>query len=78
METFFKDEKIYAQCSNPRGAISLPVGELIVKTTEWEKSMVLTDVVDGYLLNEILNKYDNLVSIVFKSPEGSETIYRAY
>lgn len=74
----FEGSKIYASCHNPRGMISLPVGEVFVKTTEWESCMMLCDVVYGEDLNHLLNRYEDIIEIEFRSPDGNVVLYRAY
>lgn len=74
----FDLDKIYADCHNPGGMLALPVGELWVKTAKFETSAMLTDVVYGANLQYIFDHYVDIIEIQFRSPDGSETIYRAF
>lgn len=65
----FKNDKTYAACNNPDGALSLPVGMLLVKPkgqTEYVFA-AYTDDVDGKFLNEIQERYGELERVKFRS-----------
>lgn len=74
---FFEDDKVYCSCNNPKGFISLPVGEIWVETPEWESCMIMCDVVYGRDLNELIEKYDT-TRIVFRCPDFEKELWRAY
>lgn len=74
----FDMNKEYCSCHNPRGMLALPVGELWVKTTKYEFSAMMTDSVYGSDLNYIFEHYEDIIEIEFRSPDGSELLYRAF
>ena len=74
----FNNDKIYAECGNPGGFFALPVGEVWVRTTEWFSNVIDTDTVYGSDLNYLLEKYEDIIQIEFRSPQGVEILYRAY
>lgn len=74
----FDENKTYASCPNPNGAISLPVGEVVIVTLKEMKTVMYADVVTGYDLNYIFEHYEKLgiKQIIFHSPTTSKIIYR--
>ena len=74
----FDSDRIYAECGNPGGFFALPVGEVWVRTTEWCSNVMSTDTVYGSDLNDLVSRYENILEIVFRSPSGTEILYRAY
>lgn len=74
----FDNDKIYAECGNPGGFFALPVGEVWVRTTEWFSNVMDTDTVYGSDLNDLITRYENILEIEFRSPSGTEVLYRAY
>lgn len=74
----FEDNKVYASCFNPNGFLALPVGKVWVRTTEWCSPVMYTDEVYGSDLNELIEKYENIIAIIFVSDNGQEILYQAY
>lgn len=74
----FEDNKVYASCFNPNGFLALPVGQVWVRTTEWCSPVMNTDEVYGSDLNKLIEKYENIIAIIFVSDNGQEILYQAY
>lgn len=72
------ENKTYASCHNPHGALSLPVGQVWIKTTEGNELAMFADSITGYDLNYLFENYENIIQVEFRSPTGSEIVYRAF
>ena len=74
----YDNNEVLAQCYNAGGWFSLPVGELWVTTSKWKSPVMTVDNVYGVDMNNLFLKYDDIIEVEFRSPNGSEILYRAY